>query len=70
MDADLVLRVKDNAVNQHVPNLIISMEVVDVMPPCHESMVALPQVKHLASEYGKVGIFGVLGLKAVVSGPP
>ena len=61
-----VLRVKDNAVNRHVANLIIVVEVVDVMPPCYEAMVALPHVKHLVGKYGKVGIYGELSLKAVV----
>ena len=56
--------------NQHVPNLIIAMEVVDMMPPCRDAMVALPHVKHLASKYGKVRIFGKLSLKAIVGGPP
>ena len=54
--------------NRHVPNLIIVVEVVDVKPPCHEALVSLPHVKHLAGEYGKVGIIGELGLKAVVGG--
>ena len=52
-----------------MPNLVIVVEVVDVMPPCHEAMVAFPHVKHLANEYGKVGIYGKLGLKAVVGEP-
>ena len=46
------------------------MEVVDVMPLCHEMMVALPYVKHLVGEYDKVGIYNELGLKAVIGGPP
>ena len=56
--------------NRHVPNLVIVVEVVDVTPPCRDAMVALPHVKHLASKYSKIGIFGELGLKAVVGGPP
>ena len=32
-------------------------------------MVSLLYVKHLAGKYGKVGIYGELGLKAVVGGP-
>ena len=56
--------------NRHVPNLVIVVEVVDVMPPCREVMVALPHIKHLAGEYGKVGIYGKLGLKTVVGGLP
>ena len=55
--------------NQHVPNLIIAVEVVDVTPPCYEAMVALPYVKHLASKFNKVWIFGELDLKAVVGKP-
>ena len=37
-------------------------------PPCRNAMISLPHVKHLASKFGKVGIFGELGLKAVVGG--
>ena len=55
--------------NRHVPNLIIVVEVVDMTPPCRDAMVALPHVKHLADEFGKVEIFGELGLKAVVGKP-
>ena len=54
--------------NRHVPNLVIIVEVVDVTPPCYEAMVALPHIKHLAGEYGKVRISGELGLKAVDGG--
>ena len=33
-DAGLVPRIKDNVVNRHMPNLVIAVEVVDIMPPC------------------------------------
>ena len=56
--------------NQHVPNLVIVVEVVDMMPPCRNAIVSLPHVKHLADEFGKVEIFGKLSLKAVVGGLP
>ena len=56
--------------NRHVPNLVITGEVVDVTPPWREAMVDLPHVKYLASKYGKVGIFGELGLKVVIGKLP
>ena len=69
-DTGLVSRIKDDAMNRHVPNLFIVVKVVDVMPPCCEAMVALPHVKHLASKYNKVGICSKIGLEVVVSRPP
>ena len=56
--------------NRNVSNLIIAVEVVDMMPPCRNAMVSLPHVEHLAGKFGKVGIFGELGLKAVIGGLP
>ena len=52
-----------------MPNLVIVVEVVDVTPSCCEAMVALPHIEHLVGEYGKVGIYNKLGLKAVIGGP-
>ena len=62
-DVGLVPMVKDDAMNRHVPNLVIVVEVVDVTPPCREAMVALLHIKHLASKYGKVGSTASLASK-------
>ena len=56
--------------NRHVPNLLIVVEVVDMMPPCREAMVAFLYVKHLVSKYGKVGMCGKLDLEAIIGRPP
>ena len=69
-DAGLVPRIKDYAMNQNVPGLIIAVEVVHMMPPHRNSMVSLPHVEHLARESSKVRISHKLGLKVVVGGLP
>ena len=56
--------------NRNVPNLVIAMEVVDMMPPCRNAMVSLSHVEHLAGKFDKVGIFGELDLKAVIGRLP
>ena len=69
-DAGLVPRIKDYAMHRNVPGVIIVVEVVHMTPPCRNSMVSLPHVKHLARESGKVRIGIKLGRKAVVGGLP
>ena len=64
------MRVKDDAMNRHVPNLVIVVEVVDLTPSSFEAMVSFPHIKHLANKYAKVEIYGELGLKVVVGRPP
>ena len=49
-------RIKNDAPNRHMPFPLVGMEFVGVAPPCSETVITFPYIKHLPNHGSKVGI--------------
>jgi hypothetical protein len=56
-------RVNNNAIHRKIPTLVIGVVVIDVPPPCGETMIAFPYKEYLPGEMCKIRILLELGVK-------
>ena len=47
-------RVNNNAIHRNMPTLVIGVVVIDVPPPCGETMIAFPDEERLPGEMCKM----------------
>ena len=55
-DTDASLGVDHNTIHRDMPTLVVCVVVVDVPPPCCESMISFPHEEHLPTEMCKIRI--------------
>ena len=56
-------RVDNNTIHCNMPTLLIGVVVVDVPPPCYESMIAFLNEEHLPNKMCKIRVILELDIK-------
>ena len=65
-NCDCIPRIHDNAVNRDMPIFVERMMIIDVSPPCGQTMVPFPHIEHLANKLSKDELSSKHGIETFI----